>query len=321
MNRLPQKNLLLTGILLLLFLANLGFGAVKIDMMEFITTLLQGGNLSHSNIAQFRLPRTLIALLVGMMLGLAGALVQGIIRNPLASPDILGVSHGAGLFAVLCILYLPSFTLVWLPTLAISGGLLAALILFLLCRGFSQPNKVALLGIALSGLFAALIDFLMLIHPLQANNAILWLTGSLWGRSWQHLMLLLPFTLLLPYALSKSHLLNLIALGDEKAVSLGSNIKRLKLTGFTTAIVLTSVSVAVCGPLTFLGLAAPHLARYIVGGRHQVMLPASMLVGANILLLADLLARTIQPPIELPAGVFTALIGAPYFLYLLLRLR
>ena len=310
--------LLLT--LVALLIANLMFGAVSLPFKHIIEGF-QVGNANYFTVHEYRFPRTILAMLVGAMMALAGALVQGVIRNPLASPDVLGVSHGAGLAAVFYMTFFPNADISWLPTVALCGSLIAALMLWWLCGQHSSTIKLAITGVALAALYASCIDFLMLVKPLEINNALLWLTGSLWGRGWNQLAMLLPWLLLIPCALWLAKPLNLIHLGDDSAISLGVNASTLRLLSLAIAVGLTASCVAICGPIGFLGLVAPHLTRKLVGGRHQLLLPSTMLVGAILLLLADLVARTIDPPIELPAGIMTAIIGAPYFLWLLFRTK
>lgn len=311
---------ILSFLLLALVVANLMFGAVAIPLHGILQGFSPGTD-SYFTVHEYRLPRTILAILVGAMMALAGALVQGVIRNPLASPDVLGVSHGAGLAAVSYMTLLPNAGIDWLPAVALTGGLLAALILWWLCGNKSSTIKLAITGVALAALYASTIDFLMLVKPLEINNALLWLTGSLWGRSWPQIAMLLPWTILIPVALWLAKPLNLMHLGEDSAISLGVRANPLRLVALGVAVALTAAAVSVCGPIGFLGLVAPHLTRKLLGGRHQVLLPATMLVGAVLLLLADLVARTIDPPIELPAGIMTAILGAPYFLWLLLRTK
>ncbi|MCO4785892.1 MAG: Fe(3+) dicitrate ABC transporter permease subunit FecD [Marinomonas atlantica] len=309
--------------LLMLFalsLANLLFGAVSLSLHDIWHGLFVGSE-QHFTVYEYRLPRIFLAILVGAGLALSGALVQGVIRNPLASPDVLGVSHGAGLAAVFYMTYFSGASTEWLPEVALSGGICAALILWYLCGNHSSAIKLAILGVALAAFWASCIDFMMLTKPLEINNALLWLTGSLWGRSWPQLQALLPWFVLVPFALGLSKYLNVLDLGDDSANSLGVSPQSVRLLSLAIAVALTAACVSVCGPIGFLGLVAPHLTRKLVGGRHQSLLPASMLTGACLLLAADLAARTLAPPIELPAGILTAIIGAPYFLWLLLRMK
>jgi len=274
-------------------------------------------------LSQYRVPRILLAILAGAGLGLSGAMLQTITRNPLASPDIIGITQGAGLAATALLIYLPTISFLWLLPAAISGALFAAVAIWWLGRQLqSQPAKLVLVGIAMATFLGAITDWLLTLNTMQINSALVWLTGSLWGRGWHHINLLLPSLLiLLPLALSFAYRLDLLALGDEAASSLGTSVKRIRVQALSCSVMLAAVSVAVCGTISFIGLVAPHLARLLVGSRHKYLLPYSAITGALLLLLADTLARGLMPPIELPAGLITAMIGAPYFLFLLSRYR
>lgn len=281
----------------------------------------QTGREYHYVLTAYRLPRLLLALLVGAALAVAGALVQGIVRNPLASPDILGVNHAASLASVGTLLLLPSLPVIALPLLAFAGGM-AGLILLRILANTSQPMKLALTGVALSACWASLTDYLMLSHPQDVNSALLWLTGSLWGRDWSFVKIAAPLLILfLPLSLRFCRDLDLLALGDARATTLGVSVPRIRLQALLLAVAMTSTGVAVCGPISFIGLVVPHMVRSITGGRHRWLLPVSAMTGALLLVVADLLARIIHPPLELPAGVLTAIIGAPWFVWLLVRMR
>lgn len=299
---------------------SLQLGAVNLP----ITAVLQGLQSGHEHyfiVHELRLPRLLLALIVGASLALAGVLVQGVIRNPLASPDLLGVSQGASLAAVMLLALYPELSSLWLPLASLIGALVAALILWLLCGKHASPIKIAITGVALAAFYASAIDFVMLTWPQNLNDALLWLTGSLWGRSWEQLWQVLPAIALMPLAFGLCQRLNLNNLGDDYATTLGSAVPQTRFVALALAVGLTAAAVAVCGPVGFIGLMAPHLARRLVGGRHQRLIPVAMLSGALLLLLADLATRTIKPPIELPAGIMTAILGGPYFIYLLKKMR
>ena len=281
----------------------------------------QTGREYHYVLTAYRLPRLLLALLVGAALAVAGVLVQGIVRNPLASPDILGVNHAASLASVGALLLLPSLPVITLPLLAFAGGM-AGLILLRILANTSQPMKLALTGVALSACWASLTDYLMLSHPQDVNSALLWLTGSLWGRDWSFVKIAAPLLILfLPLSLRFCRDLDLLALGDARATTLGVSVPRIRLQALLLAVAMTSTGVAVCGPISFIGLVVPHMVRSITGGRHRWLLPVSAMTGALLLVVADLLARIVHPPLELPAGVLTAIIGAPWFVWLLVRMR
>ena len=281
----------------------------------------QTGREYHYVLTAYRLPRLLLALLVGAALAVAGVLVQGIVRNPLASPDILGVNHAASLASIGALLLLPSLPVIALPLLAFAGGM-AGLILLRILANTSQPMKLALTGVALSACWASLTDWLMLSRPQDVNGALLWLTGSLWGRDWSFVKIAAPLLILfLPLSLRFCRDLDLLALGDARAATLGVSVPRIRIQALLLAVAMTSTGVAVCGPISFIGLVVPHMVRSITGGRHRWLLPVSAMTGALLLVVADLLARIIHPPLELPAGVLTAIIGAPWFVWLLVRMR
>jgi len=301
-------------------LLSLQMGVISVPWRALLTDW-QAGREYHYVLTAYRLPRLLLALFVGAALAVAGVLVQGIVRNPLASPDILGVNHAASLASVGALLLLPSLPVIVLPLLAFAGGM-AGLILLRMLANTSQPMKLALTGVALSACWASLTDWLMLSRPQDVNSALLWLTGSLWGRDWSFVKIAVPLLMLfLPLSLAFCRDLDLLALGDARATTLGVAVSRTRFRGLLLAVAMTSTGVAVCGPISFIGLVVPHMVRSITGGRHRWLLPVSALAGALLLVVADLLARIIHPPLELPAGVLTAIIGAPWFVWLLVRMR
>lgn len=271
---------------------------------------------------QLRLPRILTALLVGGALAAAGAAYQGMFRNPLVSPDILGVSAGAGLGAVLGIfLGLP---LPWVQLLAFVGGLLAVSLVYLLASRIRRHDPVLVLvlaGVALGTLLGAGISLLkILADPYsQLPSITFWLLGGLNGVGFADLASAAPLMLagLLPLALLRWRI-NLLSLSDEEAAALGLNISRIRLLLILSATLMTASAVAITGIIGWIGLVVPHMARLLVGPEFSRLLPASLLLGASFLLLTDTLARTLAG-IELPLGILTALIGAPFFLLLLAR--
>lgn len=313
----PRRILLILCLLVLCaFAAALMFGASFLSPAE----VWQGLQARTFDIWEYRLPRAILAVFIGAALALSGTIIQGLIHNPLASPDILSINHGASLAAVLLLSIVPGVSVWMLPLAACFGAAGAFLILLVICRPRTGPLQMALIGVALSAFYAAVTDYLMLTRTPEINTAVLWLTGSLWGRSWTFVEIAVPVLLLLmPITLLYSKTFDLLTLGDHKATTLGVNIKRERLLLLSVAVLLAAVAVAVAGPISFLGLVAPHLARKMIGGRHLYLLPAAILTGALILQVSDIAVRSIDPPLELPAGIFTALIGAPYFFYLLRR--
>lgn len=308
--------LILAALVVIAFVEALAFGTTTLSPAQ-----IWHGFLAHDfDVWQYRLPRAILAIYTGAALALSGAIIQGIIHNPLASPDILGINHGASLAAVLTLTLASSVPLWALPLAACIGAVAAFAILLALTRHNTGPLQLALIGVALSALYAAIADYMLLTWPQNLNVAMVWLTGSLWNRSWSFVAIAAPvLTVLLPLALLASKTFDLLTLGDAKAITLGIDVRRQRVLLLALAVILAAIAVSVAGPITFLGLVAPHLARKLVGGRHIYLLPAAMLTGALILQVSDIAVRSIRPPLELPAGIFTALIGAPCFFYLLRR--
>lgn len=307
---------------LLLTLLSLAVGAVPLTLQDTWHAAWSSTSPHSHLVLQLRLPRTLLAWPVGAALAVSGALVQGVTRNPLAAPDVIGVTSGAGLAAAFVVLVLGDLPLWTLPLSAFVGGLAAALLVYRLAwRGGVSPMHLVLVGVAVTQLFAAGIDYLASAQADRVALAVIWLRGSLWGRNWDHLMLALPLVPLLPVALLLAQRLNLLALGDAAAQALGMSVNNTRKQALLLAVLLASGAVAVAGTVAFIGLLAPHLARLLVGADHRRLLPLSALLGGLLLLVADTLGRGLLSPLEVPAGIMTALLGAPYFLYLLSRYR
>jgi len=315
--------LALVALLLIVGLISLGVGAVYITPNQVIETML-GHSKEHAFIlGKYRSPRIVLSVLVGAGLAISGAVLQGVLRNPLASPDVIGITKGAGLAACATIILFPGSSAVALPLSAFAGAALVALLLFaFVYRRGARPTTLALTGIALGAMCDAGIQYFMFKYPVSVNAALIWLTGSIWGRGWDEVMGVLPWMLtLIPLALLLSSRLDVLSLGDDVATGLGERVKRLRLALVAVSVALAGASVAVVGAIGFVGLIAPHMARRLVGAKHGILLPVSGLIGAILVLMADTLGRAIVPPIEFPAGLVTAVIGAPYFLYLLRRER
>ncbi|QSB12459.1 iron ABC transporter permease [Lysinibacillus fusiformis] len=311
--------LVLLIIILILSIISLGLGAIYITPSEIIQNLIGEGTSSQKFIlSNYRIPRIIIAIIVGSGLATAGAILQGILRNPLASPDVIGVTKGAGLAAVIIIVLFPASPIIFLPLAAFIGAAIIAVILMLFVyKKGAQPNTLALVGIALGAICQAGIEYFMIKFPDDVSATLLWLTGSLWARGWDQVYILLPCLILIPLLIGLTSKLDILSLGDDIATGLGERSKFLRYILLGVSVVLTGVCVATVGSIGFIGLIAPHIARRIVGSKFKVLLPASALFGAILLLVADSLGRGLFPPIEIPAGIITAVIGAPYFLYLL----
>lgn len=308
-----------SALLIAFFLLSLSVGAVSIPIQDLWLSLLQTDTPFTFIIWEYRLPRAVISILAGFGLAVAGVILQSLVRNPLASPDVIGLTKGAGFFAALVIFLFPSAPKYVLPISALMGAFLVFLLLLLLSKRLTlSPASFALVGIALGAIFQSGIQYLLVKYPTDINMALLWMSGSLWGRGWSEVLSLLPWIIiLLPVAWGQYPKLNIFQLGDEYSQSLGLDLIRQRFWLLLLSVTLAGVSVAAVGSIGFIGLIAPHIARQLVGGRHQLLIPLAALIGANLMLLGDSIGRMLIIPREVPVGVMTAIIGAPYFIFLL----
>jgi len=271
-----------------------------------------------------RLPRVFVAFLMGMALGASGALLQGILRNPLADPYILGISSGASLSAALGIIgglsFFGSFTI---PVLAFAGAVVTGGIVGVMGwkRGGLWPERLLLAGVGLSFLFSALLMLMMSISTDEGlRRAMLWIFGDLSMSEWSRIPYGLVFVAAgILLSITRAKALNALILGDDFAHSLGFSPQRERMILFVSVGLMTAASVSLGGMIGFIGLLVPHIMRFFLGADSRLLIPASALGGGSLLCIADLISRSLLPPMELPAGVVTAIIGAPYFLYLLRR--
>jgi iron complex transport system permease protein len=307
----------------ILFAATCGYA--RLSLPEVLTGLLRPGSPDASAVLlQIRLPRIILAVLCGMGLALSGCALQTITENPLADPGVLGINAGAGLAVMLFLTLFPALhisTMIYQPLFALAGGLLVAVLLYAFARRGTRMNPGYLLlgGIGLSAGFSAC----MLIMATDMENSSYqlvarWLSGTLWGSGWYQVQALVPYLLILiPLLLSRFAVLDILLLGEDTACALGVRVERERRVLLVVAVALAASCVSVSGGIGFIGLVAPHMARRFVGVRHRLLLPASMLVGALFLLLADTAGRSLFQPIEIPVGIVVAVLVAPYFLYLL----
>jgi iron complex transport system permease protein len=317
------------GILILIvFLISMNTGYIRLTPFEVIHTLFGGGTAKQQLILfDFRLPRIIISILAGAGLAVSGCILQGISRNALADPGILGINSGAGLAVVLFISFYPTNAaapIFMMPFLALIGAGLTASLIYVLAykkhEGIS-PTLLILVGIAVAaGISAAMIVLTLRMNPQNYQMVAVWLAGSIRGTNWKYVTALLPWLIILiPYVLYKARVLNVLNLGDQTAAGLGTPIEGERLRLLAAAVGLAGACVAAGGGIGFVGLVGPHLAKRLVGPRHQFLLPASTLVGGLLLIIADTLGRWILQPSEIPTGIVVAVIGAPYFLYLLAK--
>ncbi|WP_438799894.1 FecCD family ABC transporter permease [Alkalicoccobacillus porphyridii] len=316
--------------IIVMFFVSLNLGLIRIAPMDVLRTLTGSGEERDALVLfQFRLPRMVIALLVGAGLAVSGAILQGVSQNGLADPGILGINAGAGLAVVLFIYFfqgsltgLGTLSIFIMPFFALVGAGTAALLIYTLAwkKGIT-PVRLILVGIGVNAAFgAALIIFQLKMNPRDFMQATIWIAGSIWGTNWKFVLAALPWiVILLPLALYKARFLNVLNLGDQVATNLGTRVERERRILLFISVALAGACVSVAGGIAFLGLVAPHIARRLVGPKHQVLIPASALIGSLILLVADILGRNLLQPSEIPVGIVVAVLGAPYFIYLLIK--
>ncbi len=273
-----------------------------------------------------RLPRVITAFIVGSCLALCGATMQGLFRNPMASPDILGITAGSSLGAVVAIhTGLFAVSTLFLPLFAMVGAVIAAVLIYIISsyRGKTSLLFVVLAGLAVSSFLNGLVSAVLLFSKeYEVSQFIFWTMGSFDGRMWKHILLPLPFLvpgvlLLLFFARD----LNMFALGEENAHSLGMRVESTKRVILGVGAIVTGMAVAIGGPVGFVGLLIPHLLRFLVGSDHKVLMPAAAVGGGVFLMFADLIGRILIPPFEIRVGIVTAIVGSPYFLYLIVRFQ
>lgn len=317
--------LLLAVIAAVLLSVNSGYA--KLPYGQVLFSLLHPNHPEASVVLlQIRLPRILLAILCGMGLALSGCTLQAVTQNPLADPGILGINAGAGFTVMLFLSLFPSLhisTMLFQPLFAMAGGLFVAAVLY----GFSKqngklrPSYLLLGGIGISAGFSALM--LMMASDMENSSYQLvarWLAGNIWGTSWHQIKVLIPYLLILiPLIFTKVNILDLLLLGEDASLALGVAVERERRILLIVAVALASSCISVSGGIGFVGLVAPHMARKFVKGRHRSLLPASMLLGGLLVLLADTIGRSLFQPIEIPVGIVISVLAAPYFLYLLRR--
>ncbi|MBW4084166.1 iron ABC transporter permease [Paenibacillus sp. S150] len=309
---------------LLLAVLNIWIGAVSMSWQDIVYAFTGNGDPDLSYIIiNYRLPRVALAILVGTGLAVSGLISQAVLLNPLAAPDTLGISAGAALGAVSTVLLLPPEAQSnWATSMAAftGGGTGAMLVYMLSYRNGLSPVRLALVGIAVSACAGTGVQLLMIQSSLNTSTVLLWLNGSLWGRTWEQVFQVIPVILVfVPAVWLLARTMDILSLGSDSSTGLGVRIELLRFILLVLTVILASGSVAVAGMIGFAGLVSPHIARKLVTGGHRAYVPAAALVGSIMLLLADTLGRAIAPPIEFPAGLVTSIIGGPYFLFLLWR--
>ncbi|MEU2824249.1 MULTISPECIES: FecCD family ABC transporter permease [Streptomyces] len=310
--------------LLLAVLLSLAVGARSIPPGEVVDALLHGGTSDAAEVIRtMRVPRTLIGLMVGAALALAGTVLQGITRNPIADPGILGISQGASVAVVLAIAFAGVHTLSGYVWFAFAGAAVASVAVYAIAssgRGGATPVKLALGGAAINALLVSVTMGVLTTKASALDEFRFWQVGSVAGREADVVQQVWPFLLIgTVLVLSVARGLDALALGEDVAKGLGQNVAAVRITGGIGATVLTGVGVAAAGPIAFIGLAVPHIARAVVGNDHRWVLPMAALLGPVMLLVSDVVGRIVFPPSEVPAGVMTALIGVPFLVALVRR--
>lgn len=321
-----QRRTISAGVCLSLLVAALvgvvvlgvGAGAVFVAPSDVVAALADPNSRGSFIVVQYRLPRVLGGVLAGAALAVSGVLLQAALRNPLASPDVVGVSKGAGLGALVAIMVVPASSQLAVPAAVVLGAAAAAGVLLMLVRNRPGVASIALTGIAVGAMCQAGMQFMLVSFPGDVNQAMIWIAGSLYGTMMPEVQLLSVWLLLcLPFLVVAGRYLDLAGLSEISMMGVGTSPTKLRAGFITLAVALAAGGVAVVGGIGFIGLLAPHLAGRLVGYRAQWLIPTSAILGALLLSVADLLGRTVAIPSEVPAGIVTAVVGAPYLLYLL----
>ncbi|MER2262404.1 MAG: iron ABC transporter permease [Psychrobacillus sp.] len=325
------------GLTLIAFYFHITNGVFDMTILEVLQTFLRiDPNDKHDLVIfEFRLPRIVIAALVGIGLGIAGTVIQGVTRNGLADPGILGINAGAGASIVIFMFFFQMsatniladswYTIFIMPLFGFVGGTIAAAIIFIFSwkNGVLDMQRLILTGIAIGSGFGALSLYISL--KMNANDyemAAVWISGSIYNANWAFVLSILPWVVILSYVIyRKSHLLDYLQLEDTSAKSLGISVEKEKSILLICSIGLVSACVSVSGGIGFIGLMAPHIAKRLVGIQHRFVVPMSAAIGMFLLVLSDYIAKTVFEPSELPVGIVVSIIGIPYFLYLLIKTK
>lgn len=323
--------ILMSLLLMVVFLITLSWGTYTMSFSEVVMTLLgQGSKLQSTTIFDIRLPRLCVAMLVAICLSTAGCILQSVTRNELAEPGMIGINAGAALAVVMLISsgqktyysVIGDASLFVMPLIAMIGSFISGSLIYRLSykKGVS-PTRLILTGIGVNvGINAFISLYQLNMAQGDYNQVLTWINGSLWGSSWNFFYLILPLTLgFLGLTLWKSKILDVIDLGDELAIGLGVNVEKERKMLFFYATALAALATSVAGNLAFLGLLGPHLAKRLVGPVHRRLIPMASLLSIMIILLADSISRNVFSPIEIPVGTTIAIVGVPYFIYLMLK--
>lgn len=330
-----KKVFFICGILAILiftvFVISLNLGSYSISLGDVIKTLIgQGSKSQNIVIFNLRLPRIIIALFVGSALAVSGTILQGVTKNDLADSGIIGINSGTALFVVVYIYLtngnvyegITNLTIFTMPIVALLGAGFGAFIVYILAwkNGISS-SRLILIGIGINIAFTSLLTIFQLRFTTQEFNRVMaWIQGSIWGVSWKYVIAIAPFIIIfMILTIYKSRYLDVLNLGDELSIGLGVNVEKERRKLIIYAVGLAGVATSVAGSIGFLGLISPHIARRLVGPKHNRLIPTAALIGTLILLIGDTISRNLLAPIEVPVGIVVAIIGVPYFIYLMMN--
>jgi ferric citrate transport system permease protein len=305
---------------------SVAIGPTPMSIGAIFSAVLFGGQSTTAAIVHgIRLPRAVLGSLVGANSAVAGVIMQAVTANPLGAPEILGVNAGAALVAVASLTFLPQIAGVGLITLAFVGATMCGVLVLVtagLGRGRSDPVRIALAGVTLTTLIFSVMQTMIILVDPSTSALFHWIVGGVNAATWKDISTILPWTIVgLVGSMALAGKLNLLGLGEDLARGLGARVGQIRVLGAGLVIILAGSSVAVAGPITFIGLVVPHIVRRLVGVNNYVVIPLCALVGANMLVYSDIISRYVDPPSEVPSGVVTALIGAPFFIFLARRHR
>ena len=321
MSNKAKIKVIISSFIVLLFLIFLfsTVGSVKLSYGEIFSALINNDNKIVTTIVyQMRLPRNILAVLVGANLAVSGLLLQAVMKNPLSDPGITGVSSGASVGAIIILLLMPQYIGI-LPLIAFLGGAIACACVYMMAwKNGLKPIRVVLAGVAVNAILGGFISLLTTFYSDKIQSALLWLNGSLASKTWIDVRLLGVYSIIgLILSLFCIRSANILNLGDDTAINLGVNLNKTRLFLSVVAVFLAGVSTAIVGIISFVGLIVPHISRMIIGSDHKYTIPFSIILGGIVLLVADTVARSILGSLELPVGVIMSIVGGPFFLYLL----
>ncbi|GAB6085881.1 FecCD family ABC transporter permease [Alkaliphilus crotonatoxidans] len=308
-------------LLILIAFFSIRMGSVEYSYDRIFSAIFSSEMSADRNIIMnIRLPRIFIAMMVGANLAVAGALLQAVMQNPLADPGLTGVSSGASLMAIIIMLLLPQYSYL-VPLVSFIGGAIACgLVYSLAWKDGIKPVRIILAGVAVNAILGGGTSLLSILHSDKIQGVLLWVNGSVTGKTWYDVRVLAIYSLIgLTLAMLCIRKANILQLGDEMSSNLGVDINRYRVLISLVAVFIAAISTALVGVIGFVGLIVPHIARLLIGSDYKHLLPFSVILGSSLLLLGDTFARTVMNPIELPVGVIMAVIGGPFFLYLLRR--